>query len=70
MPADDRTRVAHMMRATEKAVHLSRDRKRKDLDSDELLALGLTRLLEIIGEAAGRVSTSTRDRHPDTLGRR
>jgi uncharacterized protein with HEPN domain len=32
-----------------------RGRSRGDLDSDRLLALALVRLLEIIGEAAGRV---------------
>jgi uncharacterized protein with HEPN domain len=39
----------------QEAVDLIRGRGRSDLDSDRLLALALVRLLEIIGEAAGRV---------------
>jgi len=37
------------------AVELSQGRSRPDLDNDRLLNLALTRLLEIIGEAANRV---------------
>lgn len=37
------------------AVDLCRARTRADLDSDRLLNLALTRLVEIIGEAANRV---------------
>ena len=36
-----------------------------DLDTDELLSLGLTRLFEIIGEAAAHVSDTVRAKHPD-----
>ena len=54
-----------MLKAAKKADQLSRNRQRRDLDSDELFSLGITRLLEIIGEAASRVSEETRDRYPD-----
>ncbi|MGH7812560.1 MAG: HepT-like ribonuclease domain-containing protein [Candidatus Binataceae bacterium] len=40
-------------------------RRRADLDTDRQLNLSLVRLLEIIGEAAGRVSAEERTRHPD-----
>ena len=36
------------------AVDICRGRSRPDLDSDQLLNLALTRLIEIIGEAANR----------------
>ncbi len=65
MPPDDRARLEHMLEAAKKAIQLSRDRKREDLDSDDLFALGITRLLEIIGEAASRVSPQTRQRHDE-----
>lgn len=39
-------------------------RTRPDLDRDELLALGLTKLLEIIGEAARGVTPKTRELAP------
>jgi uncharacterized protein with HEPN domain len=43
------------------AVLIAMTRSRDELDADRLLALGLTKLVEIIGEAASRVSTTIRD---------
>ena len=62
---DDATPVQHMLEAARKAVRFAAGRSRTDLDSDELLALGLVRLLEIIGEAATRVGEATRERTPE-----
>ena len=45
-------------------VELVRGRSRSDVDSDRLLALALVRLLEIIGEAAGRVPAEEQARRP------
>jgi uncharacterized protein with HEPN domain len=47
------------------AVEISRSKNREDLDSDRLLNLALTRLLEIIGEAANRIPDSYQDEHPE-----
>ena len=44
---------------------IARGKKRKDLDRDRKLNLALVRLLEVIGEAASRVSEAERIRHPD-----
>ena len=65
MPPDDRARIDHMLDAAKKALKLTQKRKRSDLDTDELLSLGLTRLFEIIGEAAAHVSDTVRAKHPD-----
>lgn len=46
------------------AIDLAKGRIRRDLDTDRVFALALTRLLEILGEAAGRVSATTRDKNP------
>jgi uncharacterized protein with HEPN domain len=46
------------------AVDLVRGRRRADLDSDRVFSLALVRLLEIIGEAAARVSVEDRARRP------
>ena len=54
-----------MLEAAEKAVRLSRGRKRSDLDSDETFALAITRLLEILGEAANHVSDDARENNPN-----
>lgn len=41
------------------------EKQRADLDSDRLLNLALTRLLEILGEAANSVPEDFRDLHPE-----
>ena len=48
---------------------------REDLDRDEMLCLALTRVVEIIGEAATRVSQPSQQRHgqipwPEIIGLR
>ncbi|OGV65207.1 MAG: hypothetical protein A2498_12430 [Lentisphaerae bacterium RIFOXYC12_FULL_60_16] len=58
---EDAVRLRHMLEATEKAMTFSKNRTRADLDTDEQLTLALTRLLEIIGEAAAAVSESVRN---------
>ncbi|HKT16042.1 MAG TPA: HepT-like ribonuclease domain-containing protein [Allosphingosinicella sp.] len=54
-----------MIEALEAAQRFVAGRQRQDLDSDEMLRLALTRALEVVGEAAGRVSRATRARAPD-----
>ena len=53
-----------MLAAARRAVSLAETRARHDLDEDDVLALALTHLLEILGEAAKGVSPETKDRHP------
>jgi uncharacterized protein with HEPN domain len=60
----DDVRLRHMLDAAQKAVRFTAARSRQDLDSDEILLLAVVRLLEIIGEAAKNVSSSTRDQLP------
>ncbi len=60
----DEIRLRHMREAAEHAVGFVVGRKRADLDQDELLRLGLTKLVEIVGEAAKLVSGETRVRYP------
>ncbi|MBI5115235.1 DUF86 domain-containing protein [Candidatus Poribacteria bacterium] len=61
----DVIRYRHMLDYAKEAVSLSRGRMREDLDTDRTLNLSLTRLLEIIGEAASRVSKEERSNHPE-----
>lgn len=65
MSPEDLTRMRHMMESAREAIELTRDKKRENLDSDRLLSLALVRLLEIVGEAASRVSTTARHEFPD-----
>jgi uncharacterized protein with HEPN domain len=61
---DDMLSIRQMLEHAHETLELARGRTRSDLDSDRMFELAMTRLLEIIGEAAGRVSTATRDSQP------
>jgi uncharacterized protein with HEPN domain len=61
---DDHVRLRHMLDSGQEALDLIRGKQRVDLKSDHVLELALTRLLEIIGEAANRVSAETQQRYP------
>jgi len=61
---DDRTRLGHMLSHAQEAVGMTRGRSRSDLDSDRQLNLSLVRLMEVVGEAAARVSTEGRKLYP------
>ena len=65
MPPDDDVRLRHLVDAAETAIRFASDRSRADLDTDEMLALALTKLVEIVGEAAKQVSGETKDAHPE-----
>lgn len=64
MRPDDEVRLRHMLDAARTAVRFARERNRGDLDSDELSAHGLVRLIEIVGEAAARISRETQAEIP------
>ena len=64
MPHDDQLRLRHMLDHGQKAIDLASGRTRQDLNKDRLFQLGLTRLVEIVGEAAYQLSPELRQRHP------
>ncbi len=64
-PPEDVVRLRHLRDAAEKAIAYTGGRTRRDLDEDELLRLALTKLVEIVGEAAKQVSSATQAEHPD-----
>ncbi len=53
---EDETRLGHMLDHAREAVALVKGRSRADLDTERLVNLALVRLVEIVGEAANRVS--------------
>lgn len=63
-PKTDSVRLQHMLDATQKALQFTQGRSRQDLNDDELLALAVVRLVEILGEAAKNVSPETRSQSP------
>jgi uncharacterized protein with HEPN domain len=60
----DAVRLRHMLDHAREAVSLVARKERGDLDTDRVLQLALVRLIEIVGEAARRVSEETQTRHP------
>ena len=67
---DDRVSLVDMLVHATEAVDLLGRAGREDLESDRVMQLALTRLMEIVGEAASRVSEATRQRHPQIPWRR
>jgi uncharacterized protein with HEPN domain len=55
-PRDDRLTLQQMLDYAERALAVARVRLRDDLESDRVFRLGLTKAVEILGEAASRVS--------------
>jgi len=53
-------RLRHMLDSAREAVALVEGKTRRDLENTRLLQLGLTRLVEIIGEAAAGVPKELR----------
>ena len=64
LSGEDRIRLLYMLDAAGKAVAFTSGKTREDLESDEVLALALVRLLEVIGEASKGVSEELRGRYP------
>jgi uncharacterized protein with HEPN domain len=64
MLKDDQIRLRHMLDAATEVAGFIKHRQRHDLDRDRLLVLGLMKSIEIIGEAASRLSPVTRNEHP------
>jgi len=61
---DDMVRLRHMLEHAREAVVLMQDKNRSNLESSRLHTLALIRLIEIVGEAANRVSKATQRKYP------
>lgn len=62
MQKDDMVLMRHMLDAAQKATSFAAGRSRKDLDQDDMLAFALMKAVEIIGEAASKISASSKER--------
>ena len=54
-----------MLDSAMEAVELIHGKSRADLDTNRVLSLALVRLLEIVGEAANKVTPATRQQTPN-----
>ena len=62
---DPRVRLLHMRDFSREAVAMASTRTRADLDSDRMFALAVSRLVELVGEAATKLSSEERALYPD-----
>lgn len=65
MQPDDATRIKHIFEAAEEVQQFLRNRKKEDLFSDKLLLRAVTKSVEIIGEAAARLSLEAQAEIPE-----
>ncbi|QUV78449.1 HepT-like ribonuclease domain-containing protein [Chloracidobacterium thermophilum] len=65
MRRNDRIRLQHMLDAAREAIEFAQNSRRQDLDSDRKLTLALVKDIEIIGEAAYRITEDTRRTLPE-----
>jgi len=64
-PPEDEVLLRDMLDHARWAVEAVAEKDRSDLDSGLILAAALERFIEVIGEAASKISPSTRESSPD-----
>ena len=64
MTPDDAIRIRHMIEAAQTAQRFVEGRRRADLDTDKMLLFAVVQAIQIIGEAASRISSETRATTP------
>ena len=65
MRREDRVRLRHIADALDSVGRFMEGRRREDLDRDQMLVFALVHALQIVGEAASKVTAETRGRHPE-----
>lgn len=65
MPPKDEVRLAHILDAIAETEQIAKGISQSDLAQDRIKQLALTKLIEIIGEAASGVTPATRKEIPD-----
>lgn len=65
MPKDDMVYLGHMLDMARNAIAKTHGLTRTQYDADENLRLALVHLIQVVGEAARRVSEPVRSSHPE-----
>jgi len=65
MPKDDFIRMRHMLDATREAMSFAKSKTRRSLDGDRMLTLAIIKSIEIIGEAASKVTKEFMEKYPE-----
>lgn len=61
---DDQVRLHHMLESAKQATSFIEGRNREDLEDNAMLSLAILRCLEVIGEAASRITRERQDALP------
>lgn len=64
---NDMVRLRHILEAANDAVSFTQGKNRSSLDIDKMLTHSLVRCVEIIGEAASKLSSDCRNEYPQFL---
>ena len=64
MRPDDRIRLQHMADALSTAIRFTERRSLEELDKDAMLSFSLRYAVQIVGEAANKMSQEMREQHP------
>lgn len=65
MSKDDLIRMRHMLDAAREAISFAKNKTRNDLDANRMLTLSIVKSVEIIGEAASKVTQKCRDKYKE-----
>jgi uncharacterized protein with HEPN domain len=60
MQQSDTIRIKHMIEAAEEAISFAEGKERKDLNGERMLVLSVIKEIEMIGEAAAKISVEVR----------
>jgi uncharacterized protein with HEPN domain len=62
---EDAVYLGHMLDMTRRGLQAIKGKSRTEYDADDILRLGLTHIVQVIGEAARKVSLEFQQRHPE-----
>lgn len=65
-PVRDRERLEHIIEAIDRIINYTTGKTRAEMEADKMLFYGLVKNIEIIGEAAYKLTKAFRKEHPDT----
>ena len=65
MGKDDAIRLRHMLDAAKEALSFAQGHTRGSLDLNRMLVLAIVKDVEMIGEAASKVTKGCQDQHPE-----
>ncbi|MFA6223673.1 MAG: HepT-like ribonuclease domain-containing protein [Desulfomonilaceae bacterium] len=66
MKSHDLVRMKHMIEAADEAMSFAQGKNRGDLNKDRMITMALMREIEVVGEAASKISEDFKFIHPDS----